>query len=110
MLLTAADLTVAMKFVTNAETCKKNKIMNDSKTSQQSVNDKSETQLPTHYDYFVVGAGSAGCVITRRIIDSGKVTVLLLEAGGVLNELDTGTILMQWLNNIGAVNDYLYQY
>lgn len=99
-----------MKFVTTSETCKKNKIMNDNKTSQQGVDDKSETQLLTQYDYIVVGAGSAGCVITKRLIDSGKVTVLLLEAGGDHNELDTVTNPMQWLNNIGAVNDYLYQY
>jgi choline dehydrogenase len=32
-------------------------------------------------DVIVVGAGSAGCALTRRLIDAG-VTVLLLEAGG----------------------------
>jgi choline dehydrogenase len=33
-------------------------------------------------DVIVVGAGSAGCAATRRLIDSGDVKVLLLEAGG----------------------------
>jgi choline dehydrogenase len=33
------------------------------------------------FDHIVVGAGSAGCVIARRLVDAGR-TVALVEAGG----------------------------
>src|SRR3954471_21333577 len=41
--------------------------------------------LPSSADVVVIGAGSAGCVVARRLADAG-VDVVLLEAGPVDDE------------------------
>jgi choline dehydrogenase len=33
------------------------------------------------YDYIIVGAGSAGCMLASRLTESGKYSMLLSEAG-----------------------------
>ncbi len=55
--------------------------------------------LSDRYDYIVCGAGSAGCVVARRLAENPDVSVLLVEAGGAYDG-ETVTDPLLWQTNI----------
>src|SRR5262250_3004003 len=66
--------------------------------------------LARSYDYVIVGAGSAGCVVSRRQVDGTDATVLLLEAGGSDQGVSSLSNPPQWVENIGSRYDWAYRY
>ncbi len=61
----------------------------------------------THYDYIVIGAGSAGCVVANRLTEEGETTVLLLEAGNPATKPEIQTP-SSWTSLLGTEVDWAY--
>jgi choline dehydrogenase len=66
--------------------------------------------LARSYDYVIVGAGSAGCVVARRLVDGTDATILLLEAGGTGEGVASLSSPPQWVENLGSPYDWAYRY
>jgi choline dehydrogenase len=61
----------------------------------------------TNYDYIVIGAGSAGCVVANRLTEDPEITVLLLEAGNPATKPEI-QIPAECVNLIGTEVDWGY--
>ena len=60
------------------------------------------------HDYIIVGAGSSGCVLTRRLIDAGK-KVLLIESGSLKKETSNIQNIEGFPNLWGSSYDWNYE-
>ncbi|MEG3858813.1 GMC family oxidoreductase [Microcoleus sp. herbarium12] len=61
----------------------------------------------TNYDYIVIGAGSAGCVVANRLTEDCQTTVLLLEAGNPDTKPEI-QIPLECFNLLGSEVDWAY--
>jgi choline dehydrogenase len=60
------------------------------------------------YDYIVIGAGTAGCVVAARVARGTAGRVLLLEAG-TAERTRAMTVPDAWPDNLGSAADWNYQ-
>ncbi|WP_155893431.1 GMC family oxidoreductase [Cystobacter fuscus] len=66
--------------------------------------------LARHFDYVIVGGGTAGCVLARRLVEGTDATVLLLEAGGSDEGVASLSDPLRWIENIGSPHAQTYFY
>jgi choline dehydrogenase len=62
------------------------------------------------FDYVIVGGGSGGCVVARRLLDNTDASVLLLEAGGYADGVAIISDPNRWTENFGSQYAWAYAY
>ncbi|GFG34276.1 hypothetical protein Cfor_00519 [Coptotermes formosanus] len=79
-------------------------VLDMAKHASEEPRDEINTLL--EYDFIIVGAGSAGCVVANRLTEVSKWDVLLLEAGGEENYIMDIPILAPMIQFTGANWNY----
>jgi len=75
----------------------------------QAVQATQLANLKSEYDYIIVGAGSAGCVMAHRLSQDGRSTVLVVEGGGTNIEQEKIADSRLYVRNFGTDTDWGYK-
>ena len=65
--------------------------------------------MSTKFDYVIVGAGSAGCVLAHRLSEDPNVSVCLLEAGGSHNHWSVWVPMAALINMVTKKRNWAYE-
>ena len=75
----------------------------------QSVQGAQLANLRNEYDYIIIGAGSAGCVMAHRLSQAGAASVLLIEGGGTNLDQEKIRDPRVYVRNFGTDTDWGYK-
>lgn len=80
--------------------------MSDHAAHAQTNQQTQLANLKSEYDYIIVGAGSAGCVVAHRLSQDGRFSVLVIEGGGTNLDRDKIVNPLLYLRNFDTDTDW----